>query len=524
MSKEYNSGFSLQQKILQGVDILADNVVSTLGPRGRNVILHGAGNNPIVTKDGVTVANFIDLDDPFQNVGAQIVKQAAEQTAVKAGDGTTTSIVLSREILKKAQKFLTSGSSPIELKRGMEKAVEAIVEELQRKATPIRNKEDVEHIATISANGDATIGNLIATAIDVVGKDGAITIEEARSLETSLDVVEGFRFDSGYVSPQFITDERRSAVRYEDALVMVTDAKLESVDELLPILEVVAREGRPFVIVAEDITGQALAALIMNAIRGTMKVAAIKAPRYGEERREILKDLCISIGATFVTRETGLKIQDTKLEHLGNVKTIEVLNRSTTMVCSNENGEEIEQRIETLKGLLASSGSTHESERLQERITRLASGIAIIRVGAATEVEMIEKKHRIEDALEAVKSAQLEGVVSGGGTALVRAAGVLLNLDVDNDDQEFGVRIISAAVSAPLKQMAKNANQSPDVILHKLNEEAGNIGFNFSTGEYVNMLQDGIIDPVKVTCTALQNAYSVSSMILTADYAIVDLV
>ena len=522
MSKEYNSGFSLQQKILQGVDILADNVVSTLGPRGRNVILHGVGKSPIITKDGVTVANFIDLDDPFQNVGAQIVKQAAEQTAVKAGDGTTTSIVLSREILKRAQKFLTSGSSPIELKRGMEKAVDAIVERLQEQATPIRNKEDVEHIATISANGDITIGSLIATAIDTVGKDGAITIEEARSLETSLDVVEGFRFDSGYISPQFITDERRSAVRYEDALVMVTDAKLEAVDELLPILEVVAREGKPFVIVAEDITGQALAALIMNAIRGTMKVAAIKAPRYGEERREILKDLSVSIGATFVTRETGLKIKDVKLEHLGDAKTIEVLSRSTTIVCSNEHGEEIDERIQTLKSTLASSDSMYESERLQERITRLASGIAIIRVGAATEVEMVEKKHRIEDALEAVRSAQLEGVIPGGGVALIRAAHALRDIEVDNDDQEFGMRIIESSVTAPLKQMALNANQSADVILDKLRGEPDNIGFNFATGDYTDMLQVGIIDPVKVTCTALQNAYSVSSMILTADYAIVE--
>jgi len=405
MSCKYSNGQALRQKILKGVNILADNVASTLGPRGRNVILQQKNKSPIITKDGVTVAKFVILDDPFENVGADIIRQAASQTNSEAGDGTTTSTVLSRAILNEAQKYLLAGIPPIELKRGIDKAVKILVDELKTMAKPITSEEDIAHIATISANGDEVVGKLIANAVDLAGKDGAITIEEARSLETSLDVVEGFRFDSGYIATAFITDEKRGAVKYEDPLILVTDAKIETVEEMMPTLELAAREGRPLIIVAENVEGQALAALIMNTMRGTLRIAAIKAPRYGEERRNVLKDLALSVGATLVTRENNLRLKDIKLSHFGTAKTIESYKHFTTIVGGKGNLKEVDKRIDLLKAEIEQTDSLHECEKIQERITRLASGIAIIRVGAATEIEMIEKRHRIEDALEAVKAA-----------------------------------------------------------------------------------------------------------------------
>ena len=529
MSRKYDSNHSLQQKILEGIDILADNVASTMGPRGRNVILHQKGKSPFITKDGVTVARFIELEDPFQNVGVQILKQASEQTNNVAGDGTTTATVLSRAILKHAQKYIIAGSSPIEIKRGIDKAVEDVVVYLADNAKPIMREEDIAHIATISSNGDTAIGEMVATAVDRVGKDGSITIEEARSVECSLSVLEGFRFDSGYISPQFVTDERRALVKYDDLLILVTDAKIESVDEVLPVLEVVAREGRPFLIVAEDIEGQALAALIMNAIRGTMKIAAVKAPRYGEERRSILKDLAISVGATFISRESGMSLRDTKLQHLGTAKNIEVTKRTTTIVDGGGDYESVEQKIEDLKGELKSTESLSECEKIQERITRLASGIAVIYVGAPTEVEMIEKKHRLEDALEAVRSAQEEGVVAGGGTTLVGAALHLDKSRAANEDQAYGYDIIAKALKEPFRQMAINAGYSSDLILadieagwHVAKDETLSLGYNFATGEFVNMYEEGIIDPAKVTRVALQNAASVASSLILANYAVIE--
>tara|TARA_R110002074_G_scaffold18372_14_gene59647 strand:+ start:1022 stop:2593 length:1572 start_codon:yes stop_codon:yes gene_type:complete len=521
MAKKYDSGSSLQEKVLKGVDILADNVASTLGPRGRNVILHQKGSNPIITKDGVTISKFVDLKDPFENAGAQIIKQVASRTADECGDGTTTSTVLARAVLREAQKYIVAGSSPVEIKRGMDKAVEAIVEHLEAMSEPISSVEDIEHIATISANGDKMVGKLIASAVDAAGKDGSITIEEARSVETSLDLVEGFRFDSGYVSPQFITDERRGAVKYSDPLILVTDYDIETVDQLLPILEVVSRENRPFVIVCENIEGQALAAVIMNAIRGTLKVAAVKAPRYGEERRGVLKDLAVSIGAHFVSRNSGVKLQETKLVHLGTAKTIDILKNSTTIVGGNGDPEEVDKKIEALKTELEQTDSLHECEKLQERVTRLASGVAIIRVGGLTEIEMIEKRHRVEDALEAVRSGQLEGIVPGGGVALVRAA-ANLEVDLENEDQETGARIVCEAVKAPIKQMALNAGDPADLILHEILSLKGSDGRDFTTGEIVNMIDKGIIDPAKVTKTALQNAVSAASTLITTNFAIVE--
>tara|TARA_R100000008_G_scaffold86470_1_gene79747 strand:- start:4594 stop:6168 length:1575 start_codon:yes stop_codon:yes gene_type:complete len=521
MSRQYESGTNLQQKILNGAATLADNVASTLGPRGRNVILHQPGQNPIITKDGVTVAKFVELKDPFENVGAEIIKQAASRTNSEAGDGTTTSTVLTRAILTQAQKYLMAGAPPVELKRGMDKALKQIVENLKSLAQPIMSQEEIAHIAKISANNDSLIGNLIAKAVDLAGKDGAITIEEARSIETSLDLVEGFRFDSGYLASAFVTDEKRGVVRYEDPLIMVTDESIDNVEDMMPALEIAARESRPFIIVAENIEGQALAALIMNAMRGTLRVAGIKAPRYGEERRSILNDLALSVGATFITRQNNLRLKDIKLNHFGRAKSIESSKNLTTVVGGNGDIDEVEKRIDLLKAQIKETESLQECEKAQERITRLASGIAIIRVGASSEVEMIEKKHRIEDALEAVTAAQLEGVVSGGGVALIRAT-KNLKVATDNDDQKLGVQIVCEAVKEPFRQMAKNAGYSPDILLSLVEKSKENKGIDFNTGKLVNLVESGIIDPVKVTRCALQNATSVASTLITTNHAIIE--
>ena len=521
MPKHYASGRGLQEKILEGVNILADNVASTLGPRGRSVILYKASApNPIITKDGVTVAKFVDLDDPIQNAGAQLVKQAASQTNTNAGDGTTTATVLTREILSQAQKHLISGASPVELKRGMDKAVTAIVAYIEDISVPVASEEDVRHIATISANGDTSIGDLITMAVDQAGKDGAITIEEARSSETSLNVVEGFRFDAGYFARAFITDERREIVKYDSPLMLVTDYKIEAVEEIYPVLELIARDTRPLIIVAEEVEGQALAALVMNSQRGTLKVAAVKAPRYGEERREILKDLATATGAVFVTRDSGLNLKDVKLAHLGSCKTIEIEKNFTTIVGGKGEQTAVEDRIDSVKEQISEINDLYRCEKLQERISRLASGIAIINVGAPTEVEMIEKKHRIEDALEAVKSAQAEGMIPGGGRALLTAS--KLDIPTDNEEQAIGARIVLESLSAPIRQMAINAGESADIILNKVLESEDNIGYNFATGKLEDMFTAGIIDPAKVTRVALQNAVSVSSVLITTNFSIIE--
>jgi len=521
VSKKFDSHQELQQKILNGVNKLADNVAATLGPRGQNVILHQKGKNPIITKDGVTVAKFISLDDPFENAAAQIIKQAAEQTNSDAGDGTTTATVLARAIYTHAQKYLLAGASATELKRGMDKAVLAIVENLKTVSCPITSQTDIEHIATISANGDKGIGNLIAMAVDQAGKDGSITIEEARSIDTSLDVVEGFRFDSGYVASAFVNNDRRHCVSYENPLFLVCDCKIEAVEEILPVLEVAARENRPLIIVAEEVAGQALAALIMNTVRGTMRIAAVKAPRYGEERRNILKDLSLAVGACLVSRETKLTLKETKLEHLGSAKSIEVQKGLTTVVDGAGDFDRIRERVEALKAELKQTESLKECEKIQERITRLISGVAIIRVGAGTEVEMIEKRHRIEDALEAVRSAQMEGIVAGGGMALLNCIDKLA-VETDNSDQQFGVKIIFQAIEEPLRQMAANAGLSSDVVLEKVRGLEYRRGFNFSTGEIVDLLDDGILDPAKVTRCALQNATSAAGTLITTNHAIIE--
>jgi len=516
-----DSGYHLRDKILEGVNTLADCVGSTLGPKGQNVLVHKKGQRPFITKDGVTVAKSVQFEDPFVNAGAEVVKQVSAKTNLEAGDGTTTSTVLAREIMNQAHKFIGSGASPIELKRGLDQCLEAATTVIQALAKPISSASDIEHIASISANNDADIGKLVATAVDKVGKNGSITVEEARSLETSLNLVEGFRFDSGYCATAFVTDERKGSVRYDNPLFFITDSKIELVQDILPALEIAARENRPFVIVADDIEGQALAALIMNTIRGSMKVAAIKAPRYGEERRNIMSDLSLVTGAKYFKRESGDKITEASLKDFGTAKTVEINKGNTVVVDGGGTASLISERIDTLVEEIRETENTNQARRLQERVTRLSSGIAIIRVGASTEIEMIEKKHRIEDALEAVRSAQQEGVVPGGGLALFQASQEL-SVDFENDERAPALKIFKSALEAPLRTMATNAGLSADVVVEKLKTQKSFHGIDFTTGKSVNMVEKGIIDPVKVTRCALKNAVSVAGTLLLTKHSIIE--
>lgn len=524
MSKVFDNGSSLNKKILDGVTKLANNVKTTMGPRGKNVILHAKGKNPIITKDGVTVAEAIELSDPFENVGAQIIKQVARQSAASAGDGTTTATVLAHSILMQAQPFLAAGISPIDLKRGIDKAVEFFIGELPRWAKPVSDEQDLERVATISANGDKTIGKLIAKAVDLVGKDGSILIQEAKSMQTSLDIVEGFRFDSGFVSSQFVTNERKGIMSYNDPYFLITDERIEAVEQLLPVLEVVARESKPLIIIAEEIEGQALAALIMNTLRGTMAVAAIKAPRYGEERRNILGDLAISLGATFFTRLNGGDIRKAKLKDLGKAKSIECTKVQTIIMGGKGDPQKIQERIESLKEEVAQTSDVNACKPTMERITRLASGIAVINVGAATEVEMIEKKHRIEDALEAVKSALDEGIVPGSGITLAKLAKQnRLHVKVDFEAEKYGVDIVVKACQQPLKTIVENAGGKPDVVLAQALDIDEDVCYDAVNERFINAYEAGIIDPVKVTRCALQNAASAAGTLITTDHAVVEL-
>tara|TARA_R110002096_G_scaffold4824_2_gene22587 strand:+ start:1565 stop:3136 length:1572 start_codon:yes stop_codon:yes gene_type:complete len=520
--KHYKSGRKLNEAIMNGVDKLADAVGATLGPRGRNVILKNHNQRPLITKDGVTVARFVEFEDPFENLGAEVIKQASEVTNSMAGDGTTTATVLARAILQKAQTHLVTGTSPIELKRGIDLAVEVIVTELKEHSRPVSTKEEIEQVATISANGDKGIGKLIASAVDQVGKGGAITIKEAKSNETSLELTEGFQFDSGLLANAFITDERRGVMKHEDCLILVTDKNITTIDDILPSLEIAARDGRAFIIIAEDISGQALAAMIMNSMKGSMRVAGIKAPRYGEERRNILADLATSTGATFISRESGLHLKDIKLPHFGTAQSIESDKRATIIVGGNQDDEEVEKRIELLKEEIEKESSLNICEKIQERITRLASAIAVIKVGGITEIEMMEKKHRVEDALEAVHSAQQEGIMAGGSAPLLRVA-KKIEVETETHEQQIGVDIVKQAIKEPFRKMVSNAGLSPDIYLEKVeNHTNPESGLDISTGEIVNMFTYGIIDPFKVTRCALQNAASAASTLLTTDVGIVE--
>ena len=523
MQKAYAQGLGLQQKIMEGVNKLADNVAVTLGPKGRNVILHRNNSNPIITKDGVTVASFVDLQDPFEHAGAQILKQAAAQTNAMAGDGTTTSTVLARDILRNSQKYLIAGASPVEMKKGMDKSVKQIIEIIKNISKPVESMQDVEHVATVSANGDKSIGSLISSAVDKVGHDGSILVEDGKAIDTRLDLVEGFRFSSGYFAQAFVTDERRNSIVYEEAIILVTDHKIDNVKAILPVLELAARESRPLIIVAEHVEGQALAALIMNAVRGSMKVAAVKAPGYGTERINNMKDLCLATGATFFSRTSARRLEEVKLIDFGLCKKIEVLKNATTIMGGHADWEAIDKKIESLKNEIKQTEDVEECKKLQMRITRLSSGVAVIKVGGATEIEMIEQKHRIEDALEAVKAAQESGVVPGGGTTFLRCQG--FEIEAENEDQKIGADIVRKSLEAPVRQMAYNAGESGDLIinsieplLHKDN------GWDFKSNEVVDMISAGIIDPAKVTAIAIQNAVSVSSTLLTTNNAIVEVV
>ena len=519
---KFESRSELNAKVLRGVNILADNVAATLGPKGRNVILHQKGKDPIITKDGVTVSEFVHLDDEFENAAAQILKQATAQTNSMAGDGTTTATVLARDIIVQSQRYITAGASPVEIKRGIDLAVEEIVNNLKEMASHVETLDDVENIATISANNDAAIGKLVATAVDKAGKDGAITIEESKVVDTSLDVIEGFRLEAGYAANAFITDERRAACHYDAPLLLITDQKIDSVEQILPALELVARDSRPLVIVAEEIEGQALAALIMNTVRGSMKIAAVKAPFYGERRKQMLADLALSTGAEFVSTDSTTRLRDVKLQHFGQCRSIDITKFSTTVIGGKGNAEEIDRRIDLLKAELRDTDDLQDCDKIQERITKLASGVAVINVGAATDVEMIEKKHRIEDALEAVRSAQQEGTLPGGGVALLRACATLTPT-VENEDQQFGVDIVRAACSAPLRQMATNCGLSPDLIEAEIRNATENYGHNFRDFCMVDMYEAGIIDPLKVTRTALQNAASAAGTLITTSHAIIEI-
>lgn len=526
MSKVYDSDLSLIKKIATGVNTLAENVGATLGPKGRNVILQKAGERPVITKDGVTVASFIELDDVFENLGAQVVKQASQVTADEAGDGTTTSTMIARGIVNGATKHLIAGVSPVEIKRGIDYATSAIVERLAQSATPLKSFEQVNHVAVVSANGDVRLGGLIAQAVDQVGKHGAITIEPANSQQTTLELIEGFQFDSGYISNTFVTDKRRWTMRHENAFVLVYDGTITTVEEIFPILQIVAREGRALTIVAEDVKDQALAALITNVTRGTMKVAAIKAPGYGEERRACLEDLALSVGATFISPAAGITLSKASLSDLGTCATIEAKKGWTTFAGGHGDPDAIEEKIGHLKEEIKQTESIKECEVIQRRVNRLASGIGIIKVGGTTEIEMMEALHRADDALKAVKSAQEEGITCGGGISLLRASNYVdSNLDVTSltADEIIGVNIVVDACREPIRQMCRNASLSSDVMIQNLNQTEGNIGYNFATGEMTDLIQAGIIDPIKVTKTALTNAVSAASTLITTSHGIVEL-
>ena len=520
MTTQLSHGPELRNKVLEGVNTLADYVATTLGPKGQNVLIHEKGKNPFVTKDGVTVAQNMSFEDPHVNAGAEVVKQVSAMTNAEAGDGTTTSTVLAREMLVQAHKHISGGTPPIEIKRGLELCLEKALDVVSQNSRPISSIENIKHIATISANNDSVIGDLVATAVDKVGKNGTVTIEEARSLETSLDLVEGFRFDSGYAASAFVNDARRAVCRFENPIFLITDTKVEHVNQILPSLEIAARENRPFIIVSEDIEGQALAALIMNTVRGSMKVAAVKAPNYGEERRAIMSDLAISTGAKFFQQSMGHDLTKVSLTDFGQAASIEITKNSTTIVDGEGDYEKIEETIEIIKSEIVSTDDVHQAERLQSRVTRLSSGVAIIRVGASSEVEMIEKKHRIEDALEAVRSAQQEGIVPGGGMMLLRTS-KLIAPNFSNEDQATALTIFKKSLEAPFRTMATNSGLPVDMTLWKVEECEEFEGIDFLTGSKVNLLSEGIIDPSKVTRCALKNAVSVAGSLLLTNHSIV---
>ncbi len=517
MAKHIAYGEESRRALLAGINRLADAVKVTLGPKGRNVVIEKKFGSPIITKDGVTVAKEIELEDKLENTGAQMVREVASKTSDVAGDGTTTATVLAQAIFREGVKTVAAGASPMALKRGIEKAVEKVVDEIRKLSKPVKG-EAIAQVGTISANGDATIGQLIAEAMDKVGKDGVITVEESKTLETTLDVVEGMRFDRGYLSPYFVTDPERMEAALEDAQILIHEKKISSMKDLLPLLEQVARQGKPLVIIAEDVEGEALATLVVNKLRGTLQVCAVKAPGFGDRRKAMLQDIAILTGGKAITEDLGIKLENIQLQDLGRAKKIVVDKDNTTIVEGAGKGAEIEGRVKQIRTQVEDTTSDYDREKLQERLAKLVGGVAVIKVGAATETELKEKKARVEDAMHATKAAVEEGIVPGGGVAFVRAQKALDGFSADGDDENIGVGIVRRALEEPLRQIVANSGWEGAVVVDKIKSDKGlNFGFNAETEEYGDLMKMGVVDPTKVTRTALQNAASIAGLLLTTE-------
>jgi chaperonin GroEL len=516
-AKDVKFSDEARHRMVAGVNILADAVKVTLGPKGRNVVLEKAFGAPTVTKDGVSVAKEIELEDKFENMGAQMVKEVASQTSDVAGDGTTTATVLAQAIVREGMKAVAAGMNPMDLKRGVDKAVIAAVEELKKLSQPCSDTKAIAQVGTISANADENIGHIISEAMEKVGKEGVITVEEGSSLENELDVVEGMQFDRGYLSPYFVTNQQNMQAELEEPFVLLHDKKVSNIRDLLPVLEGVAKSGKPLLIVAEDVEGEALATLVVNSIRGIVKVCAVKAPGFGDRRKAMLQDIAILTGGQVISEEVGMSLEKATLDDLGSAKRILISKENTTIIDGAGSSTEIEARVNQVRAQIEEATSDYDKEKLQERVAKLAGGVAVIKVGAATEVEMKEKKARVEDALHATRAAVEEGVVPGGGVALLRARGAIAGLKGDNHDQNTGVDIARRAMEEPLRQICSNAGDEASVILNKVFEGNNTFGYNAATGEYGDMLEMGILDPTKVTRSALQNAASVAGLIITTE-------
>ncbi|HUW53944.1 MAG TPA: chaperonin GroEL [Rhodanobacter sp.] len=516
-AKEVRFGEDARARMLKGVNTLANAVKVTLGPKGRNVVLEKSFGAPTITKDGVSVAKEIELADKYENLGAQIVKEAASKTSDVAGDGTTTATVLAQAFIQEGLKAVAAGMNPMDLKRGIDKAVNAAVGELKKLSNPTANDKEIAQVGTISANSDVNIGDIIATAMKKVGKEGVITVEEGSGLENELDVVEGMQFDRGYLSPYFINNQTSQQVELDDPYILIHDKKVSNVRELLPVLEAVAKAGKPLLIVAEEVEGEALATLVVNTIRGIVKVAAVKAPGFGDRRKAILEDIAVLTNGQVVSEEVGLSLEKTTIADLGRAKRIVITKENTTIIDGAGEAQKIQSRISQIKAQIEETSSDYDREKLQERVAKLAGGVAVIKVGAGTELEMKEKKARVEDALHATRAAVEEGVVPGGGVALIRALKAVEGLKGDNTDQDLGIAITRRALEAPLRAIVANAGEEPSVILNKVKEGKGNFGYNAATGEFGDMVEMGILDPTKVTRTALQHAASVAGLAITTE-------
>ncbi|HDR8956568.1 chaperonin GroEL [Burkholderia vietnamiensis] len=511
-----------RSQIVKGVNVLADAVKVTLGPKGRNVVIERSFGAPVITKDGVSVAKEIELKDRFENMGAQIVKQVASKTADVAGDGTTTATVLAQAIVQEGMKHVAAGMNPMDLRRGIDKAVGAVLDELRKLSRPISTHKEIAQVGAISANADDAIGKIIADAMEKVGKEGVITVEDGKSLDNELDVVEGMQFDRGYISPYFINDPEKQAAYLDDALILLHDKKISNIRDLLPILEAASKSGKPLLIVAEDVEAEALATLVVNAMRGILKVAAVKAPGFGDRREAMLEDIAILTGATVISEETGKQLDKATLDDLGSAKRVEVRKDDTIIIDGAGDAARIDARVKSIRVQIDEATSDYDREKLQERVAKLAGGVAVIKVGAITEVEMKEKKDRVDDALHATRAAVEEGIVPGGGVALLRARAALTDLKGANGDQDAGIRIVLRALEAPLRVIASNAGDEPSVVIAKVLEGSGNFGYNAATGEYGDLVEAGVVDPTKVTRTALQNAASIAGLVLTTDATVAD--